>query len=252
MKWLTKLFGRKSQPVIRFLSFLSDFSLQTPVVAAKSYRASWMKKQAKVNMDKRFLRCPGMMEYSQMGFLICAHTDIHIKADDVGVSITLGHLPVMSQEEASQLNPAKFDYEMVRGMAPISDAVVKEAWKVPLPWSIQADDGYSLYILPALMHSEFFDKLWVYPGIVDYDNYHTCNFVFSPLKECEITIPAGTPLMHALPFKREAFHGVSRKATEHERDKQFAGFPSRRPGAYLRFFRQPKQTTMDAPKCPFH
>jgi hypothetical protein len=40
----------------------------------------------------------------------------------------------------------------------------------------------------------------MYPGIVDYNGFTTINFICSPRRKCEITINAGDPLIHFIPF----------------------------------------------------
>ena len=128
------------------------------------------------------------------------------------------------------------------------DGVKKYAGKIPLPWSVQAEAGYSAYVMPALMHADYFDKIFVYPGIVDFDNFHTVNFVFSPIKECEFTIYAGTPLLQILPYKREDITAECDRATQKEIDKHVFNFPSRMKHYYRKFLHSKKSYTM---KCPY-
>lgn len=243
--------AKTKELVIRFKSFIGDYSISTPVVAAKKVRVDWMKKQK--HTDHRFSRCPGMLDYAHAGFLILAHTDIHIKANTGGVVINYGFTPTMPEHDVNLLRPQPFEYQMVADMAPFQEGVKRNAWKIPLPWTVQADKGMSAYLMPALMHmGEFTDKMWIYPGVVDYDTYHTCNLVFSVIKPCEFTIPAGTPLLQVLPFKRFPIVGECGKATPHERDRQLQNFPTRARGAFWKYFHADKPVTMRGPECPFH
>jgi len=241
LSWLR----RHKAPTIRFASFLGNFSISSPVVAARKLRPSWAKRDDK----KSFSTCPGLLDFAQAGFIVCAHTDIHIKANSAGMVVRLGNLP-LPRDQQERLQPASFDFDVVAGMAPIQPGVVKKAMKIPLPWAALAEDGWSAYVLPATMHSPFLADLFVYPGIVDYDRYHTCNFVFSPLRECEITIPAGTPLLQVLPFRREEITGSCGKATELEYDRHVFGHISRVKGYYRKMFHSKKVVRMEA--CPFH
>lgn len=236
MKICSWLFG--SRAVVKFKSVLGDFSLSTPVVAAGKLRPDWMRKQDK----KKVSICPGMYDYFQSGYIITAHTDIHIKANKAGVVINLAPSPC-----GGSVKPEAFDYAVVEGMVEIQDSVKKTAHKIPLPWTVQAKPGYSAYVLPALMHADFTDKVFVYPGIVDYDRYHVINFVFSPLKECEFTIWAGQPILHVIPFKREAMMAECGKASEHEKDKHWFALPTRMKHYYRKFLSERKKFEMTCP-----
>lgn len=74
------------------------------------------------------------------------------------------------------------------------------------PWSIKTPRGYScLFVPPFHNPNGIFEVL---PGIVDTDSYHApvnFPFVLHDL-EWEGMIPAGTPMVQAIPFKRDSFH----------------------------------------------
>jgi len=237
MKFLKKWFTPKF--TIKFKSFIGNFSVATPVTMASKIKPDWVRRQLPENSVNK---CPGMFDYLRAGYIITAHTDIHIKANKVGVVVTLLPMPGATQG----LQPAIFDFKMVDGIIDSGD-VKKYAGKIPLPWSVGTAPGYSALVLPALMHSDFLDKLFVYPGIVDYDKFNTINFVFSPIKECEFTIYAGTPLLHVFPYKRENFTAECDKATEKEIDNHIHNFPSRMKHYYRKFFHQKKSYTMTCP-----
>lgn len=227
-------------PIIKFKSFIGDFSVATPVTVAGKIKAKWMSSQT----DKKFAQCPGMWDYANAGYIITAHADIHIKANKVGVIVQV----VSNNLDNKTLQAAQFDFSIVEGMATI-DNVKEHAAKIPLPWSVQAKSGYSAYVLPALMHSDYLDKLFIYPGIVDFDNFHTINFVFSPIKECEFVIYAGTPLLQVIPFKREKITAECGKTTDSERDKHLFSYPSKMRNYYRKFLYGRKSYTM---KCPYN
>jgi hypothetical protein len=126
---------------------------------------------------------------------------------------------------------------------------MKAVLKVPIPYGLFMEPGYSAYVLPALMHSPFLDKLFVYPGVVDYDKgFSTCNFIASPLHACELIIPAGTPLLQVIPFKLVNYHAVCGAASQREIDCNRFGFPSRVLGYYRKMFHQKKIYTSEVSK----
>lgn len=244
MKLFDKLF--KKEPTIRFKSYIGNYSVNNPVVETKRIKANWMKDQ---KPDTRFTKCPGMLDYHTSGYIITAHTDIHIKANKAGIVIKPDMLTFVDHQFINSLSPAPFEYDLVKNMTKISPDVKTGAYKIPLPWSVFAKKGYSAYVLPALMHADYLDKIFVYPGVVDYDNFHTVNFVFSPIKECEFTIPAGAPLLQILPFKREKITAECGKATEVEKDEHLFGMGTKAvKNYYRRFLSQRKSFKM---KCPY-
>lgn len=73
--------------------------------------------------------------------------------------------------------------------------------KFESPWYIRTPPGYSCRMLPCYYH---FEHLWdALPGLVHTDqNYSThINTIFH-VKEGQVVIPRGTPMMHIIPFKR--------------------------------------------------
>lgn len=241
MKLLDRLF--KKQPEIEFRAVLGNAAICTPVVAAKSVRVDWMKKQSK---NARFQMCPGMMDYASSGYIVSAHTDIHIKANKTGTKVIIDRF-AKSKETQDILQMQKFEYKVVEGMVEIEPSVLNGAYKIPLPWIVKTKPGYSAYVMPALMHFPFNDKLFVYPGVVDYDKFPIINFVFSPMKECEFTIPVGTPLLHILPFKREVINANCDVGQNRDIDRFFYTIVGSTKNFYRRFLSEKKTFKMECP-----
>ena len=212
------IFNKK--PVFRFLSYIKDFSIHTPVTLAKNVRPICANLQKNRPLEKRYQACPGITDYANSGYIIPAHVDITIKANKVGTLVKMNWCVPLSPLDADILSAKKFDYAVVDGLVDVKE-IKKEANKIPLPWMIEAPPGYSAYLMPAFMHSDFLDKIYIYPGIVDYDRFYVANVVFTALKECEFTILAGTPLLQVIFFKREEFNAECRKATDYEIDKYY-------------------------------
>lgn len=237
IKWLFK----RSSPIIEFKSIVGEYQVATPIIPASKCKPKWMKEQ---RTDKRFQSCPGMLDYSQSGYIITAHTSIRIKANSAGVVV----ITDVTKETGEMLTYRPFDYDIVAGIANISPNIKKTAGKVPLPWAIKTKKGYSAYVLPAQMHSSFLDKLFVYPGVVDYDNgFFTVNFVFSPIVECEFTIDAGEPLLQIIPFKREPVHASCTRGSDLYRKEALYALPPGIKQFYRRFISERKKFTMECP-----
>ena len=248
--WLEKLHSWtehfSSNSRLRFFSTFGSYWISNPVEAAKKSTAPWFKamvERAKAEKGTvKFVRCPGMFDYYQEGYIIRAHTDIHIRANELGVQV---NMPGLRDNEGQ---PQPMDWDLVDGMAPIRDNVKRVVMKVPLPYGIHTEPGHSAHLIPALMHSPFLKDLFVYPGTVDYDTFHVANFIFSPLCECDLTIPAGTPLLHVLPFKRVSYHSACGPAETLETARFKFSFVSRLPAFYRKKFHTKKIYTSEVTK----
>lgn len=233
MKWF------KPEPTILFASneVGAHVSPITAVKPANQFKPEWLVHQRGYeNSRDRFENCPGMHDWMVHGYIIPAYTDIHIKANVAGTHVKV---------DAPLKNPpGQMSNLVTAGLPPIEPSVKHEALKIPMPWAIFTKTGYSAHVLPAIYHSPFLRDLYVYPGIVDFDVFHTINFVFTPLRECEIFIQAGTPLLQVIPFKREKVTAVCRKVTENEHDRLRFGYPTKVRAAYRKFFHKRKSFKM--------
>jgi hypothetical protein len=222
------------EPILRFKCIEGGYYVGTPVVEARRVIPEFLKKQIKTDREAKFARCPGMFDLAQAGYLVTAPMDIHIKANKQGVSIKVENCPQL-------MAPTKMEYALVEGMINFKDTVKPQVWKIPMPWAVYAKKGYSAQVLDARMHFPHTDKMFIYPGVVDYEDFHSINLIFSITEECEFTIWAGTPILQVIPFKRESFTAVCGKATERELDKSRFGFYSRQANFYRKMFHSKKQ-----------
>lgn len=223
------------QPTIKIVTHVGGAYATdiTTIKLASSVKPDWLLKQKANPPKEKFVNCPGMDDMLQAGYLLCAWTDIHIKANLSGISVKMLNDYGLRAEPMSHIP--------VMGIAKTASNVKLQVLKLPSPWCVFAKSGYSAHVLPALFHSPFLDDIYVYPGIVDYDKFSSINFIFSALRECEITIPAGTPLLQIIPFRREVITAEVGKATQREYDKHAYGFPTRIRAAYRKLFHQRKK-----------
>ena len=93
------------------------------------------------------------------------------------------------------------------------------ALKIVNTWTIQTPKGYSCLFLNPLHREKL--PINIYEGVVDTDTYHL------PVQfPCQLTdpnfegiIPAGTPIVQVIPFKRESFEMEITKQNEAYKDK---------------------------------
>lgn len=234
MKW-----PFKSEPDFHFKAIAGapNVSPLTRIERAADVKPLWLQQQRDYQAKDKFANCPGMVDWMKAGYIIPAWTDIKIKANRAGTIVKM-HDPYPHP-------PSPMNNALVKGIPAITDSVKLEVTKLSSPWGLFAKNGYSAHVLPALYHSPFFADIFVYPGTVDYDKFSTVNFIFTAIRECEFEIPAGTPLLQVIPFKRVEIAAVTGVANEHEKNLHKYAFPTRVRAAYRKFFRQQKVYTLE-------
>lgn len=185
-----------------------------PVVPAKEVPAHFQKKQQDKYKKFPFANCPGMIDLKNYGYIIPAWDDIHIMANKAGVSAVIGGN-----------HGTTYDGTVKRMSTDIAEGIFQpvgidlQVLHINNPWNIIVKNkSISAALMPAFFHSPFLDDLYVYPGIVDYNNFTTASFIFSPRRECKLTIKAGTPLLHVLPFEVSTIKAGYGPADEYEKD----------------------------------
>lgn len=220
---MNKLFNwfSKETPDLEFVDSTRSVYTHHPVLLAKDVKPFFKEFQEKEQNDYNFPGCPGMHDYSRMGYLIPAWTDFHIKANKAGTVILMGSNPKDKSAKNKSWNqtpppmeiipppevPIKDAFPMstdiTNGLFKFKDDVKPTAWNIPSPWKIYGKRDISALLLPAFYHCPFLEDLYLYPGVVDYRAFTTANIICSPKRKIEITIPAGTPMLHVIPFKTD-------------------------------------------------
>lgn len=151
----------------------------------------------------RFPRCPGMIDYARMGYIIPAWTDINILANKGGVSYSIG-----SKTRGPNFSaPRAMDPSVIDGVFDVEDDVPLTPIHFGAPWSIFTAKGVSALVLPATYHAKFLDDLVVLPGVVDYEDFHAINLICMPRRACKVKIKVGEPLLHVIPIRTEDIKG---------------------------------------------
>lgn len=200
----------KQTPDLEFVDHTRMVYPHHPILLAKDLKPFFKEFQEKDEGKYNFPGCPGMYDYSRLGYIIPAWIDIHIKANKAGTVIRMG-----SKEDSKRASPFPPPQEITRpisdpyqmatdvteGLFQFEDNIKPTAWNLPGVWKIYGKRNISALLLPAVFHSPFLEDLYVYPGVVDYSTGFTvANFIMSPRRRCEITIKAGTPLLHVIPL----------------------------------------------------
>lgn len=192
MKWPFK----KKELDIQFIDKTRRAYNIHPVVPAAQVVPFFRKEQMNECNQYRFSVCPGMVDYTQYGYIIPAWDDIHIMANKAGIVAKVGGPRGTAFEQ-----PRPMDASIGRGIFTPHD-IPLNIIHITNPWNILTNKDISAMLMPAFYHSPFLDDIYIYPGIVDYGkNFSAMNLICAPRRECKLTIPAGTPLMQVIPFE---------------------------------------------------
>jgi hypothetical protein len=138
-------------------------------------------------------RCVPLMDGMTAGYYLYSYADVKVSTDKGCTRVDW-----MSIDKVIETHP--------RGQFPGVPLPVgfykDEAFKWFNPVSIKTPKGYStLFVTPMLRHELPF---WCFPAIVDTDTYNAAiHFPFLFRKNWEGMIPRGTPIIQAIPFKRD-------------------------------------------------
>jgi hypothetical protein len=228
-----------TKPTIKFKCDIPGYEIGQPVKKASDIRPDWLANQLKLadtNDTPKFYACPGMHDFYRAGYIIPAWEDFEIIVTKEEATINIGKSPTFVCKPFERMQ-----YSVVDGCANIDQDIKPHALKLPCPWKVFTKPGYSAFVLPALFHSPFLRELFLYPGINDYDAYHTINVMFSPLNEMHIKIYAGTPMLQVIPYKRENHTCEVGPITQTEHGQAEFTYRTGAPNFYRKFIHKKKK-----------
>ena len=183
---------------IEFTDTIGHAMVDAPIRLAKREPLHFLETQKKNSGKLKFHNCPGMIDYATVGYILPAWETIKIKANKAGTTVFYPDRNTVMSRAHSQ--PVRMAVDIVDGVFQPEDGIPLQPWKCDSPWKVSTAKDISAFLIPASFHSKFLDDIYVYPGIVDYKNFMTANFIFAPKRECELTIAAGEPLLQVIPF----------------------------------------------------
>jgi len=188
------------------------------VFANNSRTPAWYKKVTTIGAGLR--RCYAVADYVRVGYTIPLWATLEIRPPldsrrqewDVRFAVEKGDafkIEPFSEHDyikyfwTTALLANQFQYQQ-SGECPVT-AIRKRPTsnyiKLVNPWCFRTAPGYStLFIPPIWEPNENYSTL---AGVVNTDYYHHCNVVLNVTADAEFAIPEGTPMLHAIPFKRE-------------------------------------------------
>lgn len=210
----------ETKPYIRFRYREDHEDIFPKPGRANKFMPSWLKNLSRdipgepANAAGTVKRCVPVLDAVGQGFIIPLWADLHIKVtmtnpdpenlpDAVGPWINLS----MPQNYGLGDVIGGHGWQQVGDDCPVSKHMCgKVLMKFTNPWVIETPEGYSVQFKTP---SNSFSDLHIVEGVVDTDTYNRqVNFPFvwaGTEHEVDTIIPAGTPLIHVIPFKREKF-----------------------------------------------
>jgi len=190
LNWFKK---KDDQPDIDFRDYVGSYYQSFPPKMARDVAIPFKDVQRTESGKFEFAGCPGMWDYSQYGYILVAPETIKIKANKAGV------VAIQKRRSGANGPVLTMNEKLISGLFKFEN-VKPNAFKIDLPWKIICKENISAMLLPPFYHATFLEDIYVVPGLVDYKDYWTCNFIFAVKRECEVTINAGDPILHVLPF----------------------------------------------------
>jgi hypothetical protein len=156
-------------------AFIPDWYKKTPIVSEKVLTAK---------------RCVPIIDSLSAGYIIPLPADVHWNPDG-SKPWADSKLEVVSMHHASQTE--NFD---------LGDEYETQPWKWINNFHIQTPKGYSTLFVHPVNRTEL--PFYSFSGLVDTDKHPLItNFPFAIKKGFSGVIPAGTPMIQAIPVKRE-------------------------------------------------
>lgn len=139
--------------------------------------------------------CMPVFDMITSGYIITTPADIHVSQENGEANFSWAVNGYTCIESHSQ---AQYDkYNIPKEFVPVG-------YKFINPWRIETPKGYSsMFVTPTFRDDLPFECL---PAIVDTDKHPIAvNFPFFLRKDFSGIIPAGTPMIQVIPFKREGW-----------------------------------------------
>jgi hypothetical protein len=158
------------------------------------------------NTSSTIKKCMPVFDALTAGYIIPLPCDIYVFQEDGAPAFKSPDTPYINKHSTFQLG----NHPSATGFTPP---------KFINSWIVKTPPGYSCMFIPPMHHDNMFRVL---EGVVDTDVYHgAVEFPFQ-LKDnsWEGIIPAGTPMVQVIPFKRESWiHEI--KNTPQEAESHF-------------------------------
>lgn len=165
---------------------------------------SWVENQIP-NIDKSTVRrCPGIIDFFKLGYVVPLWCDLYININEDGSYIW------RTPDERFKFvdHPRTQFTDYIPDEAQKNVSLVLKAY---CPWYAKTPKGVSLLQIP--MSYNFDQRFSLLPGTIQTDKYHYLNQQLIIHSKGETFIPKGTPLGTYIPISREKYNLIVRHET---------------------------------------
>jgi hypothetical protein len=136
-------------------------------------------------------RCMPVWDMMTAGYIMETPYDIYVHQTPEGPYFQWGMMEAIAFQSVNQFQNHPYSRD------------INYAVRIVIPWSIKTPKGYSIMVMEPQHHEP--SPIVCASGIVDTDNYSIPFNMFLKLRDpnFEGMIPAGTPFLQIIPFKRE-------------------------------------------------
>lgn len=175
---------------VKFQSTHPEFEIPFPVVSSKMM-PDWYRKMPGVEQHHMTVKkCVPFLDAMTSGYTLVSAIDVEFTQDGF---INLGKVPVVSSHHAEQTR-----------LVPVPEEYNSNPYKWENFFVMATPKGYSTLFTHPLNRTDL--PFLSISGIVDTDKHPVpVNFPFFIRKDFVGVIPAGTPIIQALPFKRDSW-----------------------------------------------
>jgi hypothetical protein len=150
-------------------------------------------------------RCVPMLDAFSLGYIISTASDLIVTERDGSYFYEWANEPGIDFQIIEQIGNHA-------GVGPMYNGIPK----LKLPWSIKTPMGYSCLFIPPVNLDD--RQIEIFSGVIDTDTYNVPGAFPFMFTNPEFTglIPAGTPVIQVIPFKRMSYKMVEGSSNEVE------------------------------------
>jgi len=152
--------------------------------------------------------CMPVWDMMTAGYIMATPYDIYVRQTPDGPFFQWGDNDAIAFQSMAQFQNHPYSRD------------INYAVRIVIPWSIKTPKGWSIMVIEPQHHEP--SPLTALSGIVDTDEFSIPFNMFLKLRDSKFEgmIPAGTPFLQIIPFKREAW--TSDLGGQNERNKYMA------------------------------
>lgn len=161
------------------------------------------------NVNATIRRCPGLISYLSEGYILPLWSDFLVQVRGEQVYC-------VGSNELAHISP--HSKEMQYPSMPLPEGYLADSIKFTNPWKVKTPPGWSVMLSQPFY--QFENRFMVMTGVVDSDVYHHIHVnTFFRRGNADHKLPLGMPLVHIMPFQRDALGLEVRKMTEEDKKR---------------------------------